>query len=77
MQTVTEFQLQAPYLLDRASYQLLGRPWRISVRCVVFEEGPLELKCQVAIQRGMEGGANELPKRDQTLLVGGSIEEKV
>lgn len=43
----------------------------------MFEEGPLELKCQMAIQRGMEGGANELPKRDQTLLVGGSIEEKV
>lgn len=37
MQTVTEFQLQAPYLFDRASYQLLGRPWRISVRYVVFE----------------------------------------
>lgn len=37
MQNITEFQLQAPYRFDRASSQLLGRPWRISVRCVVFD----------------------------------------
>lgn len=37
IQTVTEFQLEVPYLSDRASYQLSGRPWRGSVRCVVFD----------------------------------------
>lgn len=50
IQTVTEFQLEAPYLSGRANYQLLGRPCRISVRFVALtEEGLFELECQMVI----------------------------
>ena len=39
MRAVTGFQLEAVHLSDRADYRLPGRPWRVSVRCVVVDGG--------------------------------------
>lgn len=54
-QTVTAFQLEAPYVSARANSQLSGRPWAVSVSCVVFDQGRAA-RTGVSDGHGMEGG---------------------
>lgn len=55
--SITVFQLEAPYLSDGAKRQLPGGPWQISsgVWCLPEEE-LLESECPLARQKGMDGG---------------------